>query len=79
MKRAEQRGGHSTDMILSSTITCPICGFHKEEEMPTGSCRFFYECTGCNTLLKPKAGDCCIFCSYGSRPCPPKQKVGDLA
>ena len=24
--------------------------------------------------LKPKAGDCCVFCSYGSVPCPPIQE-----
>jgi hypothetical protein len=23
--------------------------------------------------LRPKAGDCCVFCSYGSVPCPPIQ------
>jgi hypothetical protein len=24
--------------------------------------------------LSPKAGDCCVFCSYGSVPCPPVQQ-----
>ncbi len=76
MKRHEQRGGHSTDMILSSTLTCPVCGFDKEEEMPTDSCRFFYQCTACKALLRPIAGDCCIFCSYGTVPCPPVQSRG---
>jgi hypothetical protein len=28
---------------------------------------------GCGTRLKPKPGDCCVFCSYGSVPCPPIQ------
>jgi hypothetical protein len=28
---------------------------------------------GCHTLLRPKAGDCCVFCSYGSAKCPPMQ------
>ena len=27
----------------------------------------------CGAPLKPKAGDCCVFCSYGSVPCPPLQ------
>ena len=41
--------------------------------------QFFYECTGCGTKLKPKPGDCCVFCSYGSVPCPPiqAQRVGE--
>ena len=38
------------------------------------ACQFFYECTGCGTLLRPKPGDCCLFCSYGSVPCPPVQQ-----
>ena len=42
--------------------------------MPTDSCLFFYECTGCGARLRPKAGDCCVFCSYGTAKCPPKQQ-----
>ncbi|MCZ2391615.1 MAG: hypothetical protein LC113_11115 [Acidobacteria bacterium] len=61
-----------TETLSYSTVTCPKCGFQKEEEMPTHSCVFFYECENCKTLLKPLAGDCCVFCSYGSLQCPPK-------
>src|SRR6185369_2492284 len=61
-----------SEMINLSTITCPNCGTSKEEEMPTDSCIFFYECTNCLSLLKPRTGDCCVFCSYGSVDCPPK-------
>ncbi|MEH2567527.1 hypothetical protein V1289_007154 [Bradyrhizobium sp. AZCC 2289] len=60
-------------MLLQSTITCPHCGLPKTETMPTDACQFFYECTGCGTKLKPKTGDCCVFCSYGTVPCPPIQ------
>ena len=60
-------------MILTSVIKCPECGFEKEEKMPTNSCQFFYECTKCKTILHPKQGDCCVFCSYGSVRCPSKQ------
>src|SRR5208337_4657782 len=57
-------------MIISeSAITCPVCGASKVETMPTDACQFFYECTKCGATLHPKAGDCCIFCSYGSVPC----------
>jgi hypothetical protein len=52
-------------MLLQSTITCPHRGLPKTETMPTDACQFFYECTGCGTKLKPKTGDCCVFCSYG--------------
>ncbi len=60
---------------LVSTLTCPVCGRQSRETMPTDACRYFYECAGCNTLLKPKAGDCCVFCSYGDVPCPPIQEA----
>ncbi|WP_114436345.1 GDCCVxC domain-containing (seleno)protein [Marinilabilia salmonicolor] len=62
------------EIQYKSTITCPQCGFNKEETMPTDACQFFYECEKCNTVLKPKQGDCCVFCSYGSVKCPPEQK-----
>jgi hypothetical protein len=58
---------------LFSTITCPLCGHRKTETMPTDACQYFYDCEGCHAVLKPKAGDCCVFCSYGSVPCPPVQ------
>jgi hypothetical protein len=60
-------------MILKSIITCPHCGLAKCESMPKDACRFYYECTGCGTRLRPKPKDCCVFCSYGSVPCPPIQ------
>ncbi|MES2404015.1 MAG: GDCCVxC domain-containing (seleno)protein [Pseudomonadota bacterium] len=64
----------STEIILQSTLTCPHCGRQSAETMPTDACQFFYECPGCGELLRPKAGDCCVFCSYGDVPCPPRQK-----
>jgi len=63
-----------TTIVLESTITCPRCGQARQEIMPTDACQYFYECTGCTALLRPKAGDCCVFCSYGSVACPPIQE-----
>lgn len=64
-------------MIYQSIITCPYCEFQKEEKMPTNACLFFYECVQCHKRLKPKKGDCCVFCSYGTVPCPPIQQDND--
>ncbi|OFZ67986.1 MAG: hypothetical protein A2V79_04725 [Betaproteobacteria bacterium RBG_16_56_24] len=61
------------EVILQSVITCPRCGAVKEETMPTDACQFFYECTACHVVLRPKTGDCCVFCSFGTMPCPPVQ------
>jgi hypothetical protein len=63
-------------MERESTITCPTCGATKRELMPADACQFFYECSACAALLRPREGDCCVFCSYGSTPCPPKQLEG---
>ena len=60
-------------MVLMSVITCPHCGHAAIEPMPSNVCRIFYDCRGCGVRLKPKPGDCCVFCSYGSVPCPPVQ------
>ncbi|MBA1446212.1 MAG: hypothetical protein JMN24_11465 [gamma proteobacterium endosymbiont of Lamellibrachia anaximandri] len=63
-------------VVTRSVITCPQCGHRAEEEMPTDACQWYYECAGCGELLRPKPGDCCVFCSYGSVPCPPVQQEG---
>jgi hypothetical protein len=65
-----------TEILLESTLTCPQCGRQSVETMPTDACQYFYDCPGCGVLLKPKPGDCCVFCSYGTVPCPPVQAAG---
>ncbi|WP_108882353.1 GDCCVxC domain-containing (seleno)protein [Anderseniella sp. Alg231-50] len=59
---------------LTSTITCPECGHVETETMPTNACQWFYDCKGCSAVLRPKPGDCCVYCSYGTMPCPPIQQ-----
>lgn len=61
--------------VLESVLTCPKCGQPSTEIMPTDACQYFYECRTCRALLKPKSGDCCVFCSYGSVKCPPTQEA----
>jgi hypothetical protein len=62
-----------TEAILQSTITCPECDTKSTETMPTNSCQYFWKCPSCKEVIKPKKGDCCVFCSYGDNPCPPVQ------
>lgn len=82
--RADQSGARRADrmhetaqaaspLVLDSTITCPSCGSVTRVHMPTDACQFFWECPSCGTLLRPKRGDCCVFCSWGDVPCPPTQ------
>jgi hypothetical protein len=62
-----------SDIVLISELTCPHCAHVSCETMPTDACQFFYEGAACKTLLRPKPGDCCVFCSFGSVKCPPIQ------
>jgi hypothetical protein len=64
-----------TGVRLRATLTCPHCGYQSTETMPTDACQYFYDCWGCGALLKPEPGDCCVFCSYGTVPCPPIQEA----
>lgn len=51
-------------------LTCPRCGTTSAETMPTDRCVYFHECPNCRSIIKPKPGDCCVFCSYGDKRCP---------
>lgn len=68
--------GRSEMIELHSVLTCPKCGVSESLEMPTDACLWFHQCTACGVLLRPLKGDCCVFCSYGSVPCPPVQLGG---
>ena len=62
-----------SSIVLESTLTCPACGTPSVEDMPEDACIYFWHCPHCRARLKPKRGDCCVFCSYGDVPCPPIQ------
>src|SRR6478736_824610 len=63
---------HGTTAPIDNT--CPKCGYQATEIMPTYACVAFYDCNGCGETLKPFPGSCCVYCSYGSVPCPPIQE-----
>ncbi|WP_206603356.1 GDCCVxC domain-containing (seleno)protein [Polynucleobacter paneuropaeus] len=56
-----------------SIITCPSCLAQEALEIPEGSMHL-YRCKACSTILKPKSGDCCIFCSFGNTDCSSSEK-----
>ena len=63
-------------MTPISTVTCPRCGATDALEMPTDACLWFHQCTTCGAVLRPRPGDCCVVCSYGTTACPPAQAGG---
>ncbi|MGH2411205.1 MAG: GDCCVxC domain-containing (seleno)protein [Chloroflexota bacterium] len=64
-------------METLATLTCPACGQRTTETMPMDACLYFYTCPRCGTRVRPRPGDCCVFCSYGNFPCQPKQATGE--
>ncbi|MFQ5471076.1 MAG: GDCCVxC domain-containing (seleno)protein [Gammaproteobacteria bacterium] len=67
--------GERIVITLESTITCPGCGHQETEIMPTDACQYFYDCKKCGAVIRPKEDDCCVYCSYGTVPCPPIQQA----
>ena len=61
------------DIKTEAVLTCPQCGAGQKVKMPTDACQHFYKCMKCEEVLKPKEGDCCVFCSYADSKCPSKQ------
>ncbi len=63
-------------MKLESTLTCPKCGYRKQEHIPENACIVSYDCGQCGFTLRPVGFDCCVFCAFGSVVCPPVQAYG---
>lgn len=61
------------ELQLESLLRCPVCGHAERLQMPMDACVIFHNCAECGHVLRPSAGDCCVFCTYGSVPCPPVQ------
>jgi hypothetical protein len=61
-------------LAFESTLTCPECSYAEKLDLPDDYCQIVHVCTRCGTKLRPKTGDCCIFCSYGDVQCPSKQQ-----
>ena len=62
------------EVQLTSTLTCPQCSDRTTRTMPQDACVIVAHCTACDATMRPRLGDCCVFCSYGNVPCPPIQR-----
>jgi hypothetical protein len=63
-------------IVYSALLTCPNCYRQFQVAMPTNACVVLWQCPQCEVELRPKAGDCCVFCSYSDTPCPIIQAMG---
>jgi hypothetical protein len=57
---------------MEATLTCPACRATHSAPMPEDACLWAYVCPRCGIEHHPLPGDCCVFCSYGDRVCPPR-------
>ena len=55
-------------------ILCPFCGQKTAAKIPENSCQYFWKCPKCGEILRPKKGDCCVFCSFSDQKCPTAKK-----
>ena len=72
-ERTPAEGNTKKSLSTQSEITCPNCGHKKTETLPTEICQLAYTCEKCKTVMHPKDGDCCVFCTYGNHKCPSMQ------
>jgi len=71
--KSGERFNQCLNMKTRAKLTCPYCHKEQEADMPIDACQYFYKCLYCQKIIKPKEGDCCVFCSYSDTKCPPKQ------
>lgn len=60
-------------VMLETVIKCPRCGYFQMETMPAEACVICWKCPGCAEVIRPKPGDCCVYCSHASNKCPAAQ------
>ena len=70
---AKDTAHNGARVVMTSEITCPKCSHKKTETMPTDVCVIKYNCEKCGEEMHPKKGDCCVYCTYGTRKCPSMQ------
>jgi len=59
---------------LRSIVQCPHCHFKVTERMSTTQQVREWECPACHKRVQASPGACCIFCEYGTVPCPAVQQ-----
>ncbi len=64
---------------MESVLTCPECGTQTKETMPISTCQIAVQCLSCGGTMRARVGECCVFCSYGSVPCPSIQEESNRA
>jgi len=62
------------ELVLECSVTCPSCGSVLATTMSQSETVRRLSCRACGEAMVPEPGDCCVFCSHGSVPCPGTQR-----
>ena len=60
---------HGEDAVVN-ILTCPHCRAAIRAVMESDAWVIFLYCPECHERIDMRDGDCCVFRSYGERPCP---------
>ena len=61
--------------MAKANLTCPFCDKEQDVEIPTDACLAFHKCEQCGKVIAPKAGECCVVCSWSDERCPTSTKA----
>jgi hypothetical protein len=64
--------------ILSSELVCSECGARQRMLMTATAPEESFACTTCGACFAPGPYDCCVFCCFGTVPCPVAQAMPEV-
>lgn len=64
----------ASKVMLDAVLRCPFCLGEELLRMPENFCEILRPCRFCRRIIRPRPGDCCVYCSFATVPCPPHQQ-----
>jgi len=64
--------------ILYSQLVCPACGARQLAHMTIATPEESFACSTCGACFVPGPYDCCVFCCFGTVPCPVAQAMPEI-
>lgn len=65
----------SPGVVRESTLVCPRCNHGERMMMAENSSLVVHVCQSCGLEMHRLPGNCCLFCTWGTVPCPTAQRA----